>query len=538
MRYWMLIFSFTMLSGCQPDLEDVQKAVSGGDTESLLGFLRHENKALHVPSLLGILAKAPKETQENALREVLTKSTEDGLIDAALGIWPTSPAVQSTFWATEAVVGFDIQRASRHIAVMSKTDSGRWSQLVTDQIPLISERFEKEPGQGAAFLNALLKTELSAESRAKVVLKATDFEKAAFAASDLSPQTVRTFLARVSNFQDDLQKAQPNHPLAGCLVVHSIADQITLLTHASLTSTDILDGLVPDATTGSCGDTGMIIKAAAAARLREVGLGENIGQRKLVSAARFCCWDSMWKECDPLDRPKAQCTENVERGDGWRLMKPAEYEYEPNQGPEQDADRLVSVANLLLLMRKLGISADPDLEPRLRRQAAAERAAIPDQKKVADLESGLKTQKEERKNYLYLGGYIVADHGSNTYEFAFLHAIPSCMGFSCPSPPNIVAGKHALLTTTETSFTTKGRFSIWASRSGTTEIKTTDGFNETWNKYIEVSKETVTDLDREITDGQKELSTLKAAMAKTGKGMETERRLLGKAVAQRFTEIK
>jgi hypothetical protein len=180
-------------------------------------------------------------------------------------------------------------------------------------------------------------------------------------------------------------------------------------------------------------------------------------------------------------------------------------------------------------VRKLGGVSDLDLEARLRRQARAERGATPDLRKVADLEASLKTQMEERGDYLYLGGYIVADHGDNLYEFAYLHAVPSCASFSCPTPPNVVVGKHALVTTTETSFTTKGRFSIWARKSGTTEITTTSGFRETWNTFTEVSKETVKDLDKAIADGQIEVAALKATTGKSERSLDAERRLIGKA---------
>ncbi len=58
---------------------------------------------------------------------------------------------------------------------------------------------------------------------------------------------------------------------------------------------------------------------------------------------------------------------------------------------------------------------------------------------------------------------------------------------------------HALLITTETKFTTKGRFSIDVVKAGTREVRVKEemgGFDQTWNVYREVKQEEIQEVNK------------------------------------------
>ena len=72
------------------------------------------------------------------------------------------------------------------------------------------------------------------------------------------------------------------------------------------------------------------------------------------------------------------------------------------------------------------------------------------------------------RGYFRLRGYIVASHGSGIYEIA-----------------RSGRRKHAILKTSLTSYSTKGRFALWAQKTGTRTIDTVNGFTQEWNVFKE-----------------------------------------------------
>ncbi len=171
-----------------------------------------------------------------------------------------------------------------------------------------------------------------------------------------------------------------------------------------------------------------------------------------------------------------------------------------------------------------------DLAKSLRAQGERQSSGSKTVTDLGQLRQDVDNLKKQRSGYLFLKGYIVANVGDNTYEMATVSAVPSCMSFSCPTPPNLRVGKHSILKTTDTAFTTKGLFSLWAEKSGEQDIKTTDGFTETWSVFTEVDKSVPKGIEADIETKQKELSALSKDSATTIKKMETDRRQLGLAV--------
>jgi hypothetical protein len=75
-----------------------------------------------------------------------------------------------------------------------------------------------------------------------------------------------------------------------------------------------------------------------------------------------------------------------------------------------------------------------------------------------------------------IGGFIVARHDKGLYEAARLS---DTMWGWMPS------GRHFLLKTSLTEYSTKGRFNLWVRLDGVREITTTGGFQQTWDVYEE-----------------------------------------------------
>jgi hypothetical protein len=72
------------------------------------------------------------------------------------------------------------------------------------------------------------------------------------------------------------------------------------------------------------------------------------------------------------------------------------------------------------------------------------------------------------RGYVRLRGYIVAQHEEGVYEiFRYGQRL------------------HALLRTNQTSFSTKGNFSLWVRKVDTISVDTKDGFKQDWDVFRE-----------------------------------------------------
>jgi hypothetical protein len=89
-------------------------------------------------------------------------------------------------------------------------------------------------------------------------------------------------------------------------------------------------------------------------------------------------------------------------------------------------------------------------------------------------------------------------------------------------------GKHALVRMTSKEFTSKGTTWILARKVGEKEIKTTDGFMETWNIYEDADAEAKS-LDTEIREKTR-FSGLLRKEQQALSSLDKDRKAVGEAV--------
>lgn len=118
-------------------------------------------------------------------------------------------------------------------------------------------------------------------------------------------------------------------------------------------------------------------------------------------------------------------------------------------------------------------------------QAAAEAIASL-QGEEQSAQDALHDLRENRREFRYLTGYMVAQPEANVYEV-------------------IVEGRRAVLKTVMTGFRTQGYFEIWVTNQGTEEIRTTSGFIQTWPVFIEAERSAVKDIDDQIAQRNTDL---------------------------------
>ncbi|MEB2296491.1 MAG: hypothetical protein OZ930_08220 [Ignavibacteria bacterium] len=131
--------------------------------------------------------------------------------------------------------------------------------------------------------------------------------------------------------------------------------------------------------------------------------------------------------------------------------------------------------------------------------------------KISELENSISRLEEEKDelDYFWLSGYIVAivseRVSGNTYEIA------------------TGSRYRSLLTTFETSYNTKGYFSIRARKTGVKKVRVKEefgGFEQEWNVYEEVIEHEVAMYDERVSSirqKKKELSSLNREIAPTTK---------------------
>lgn len=203
-----------------------------------------------------------------------------------------------------------------------------------------------------------------------------------------------------------------------------------------------------------------------------------------IAPAEFCC---AYPRSDTCSTPESheECRSN---GHKWIVRRPAHF---APKAPDllryeeaiSKATPLVQNAVLAAQLRSLAV------------KTKATAAAV--QKDAADADARL-ALLTEREQYFSVAGYMIKDHKNNLYEFAFITVVPACLGSVCDAPPTMAAGRHALLTATRTAFHSQGRFSIWVKEVPRERIETINGFQESWEHFIEVSPDVARSLDERI----------------------------------------
>jgi hypothetical protein len=258
-------------------------------------------------------------------------------------------------------------------------------------------------------------------------------------------------------------------------------------------------------------------------RLRELDVGTTVGKRIEVSPAKYRCgtFDSGgFIEWEP-EVTKSECTGGQYR---WKEVEPARYDYFPGHTPADD-DRLLKDA-AEVLGRLADVVQKPDVQAvRARVLAVAEKVdqlsfLTGEAKKTEARLAELKTKRKEISEFQAV---VVASHGDGLYEVQ-----PFVTEIYYGRPSRKPYGKHALVRMTSKEFTSKGTTWILARKVGEKEIKTTDGFMETWNIYEDADAEAKS-LDTEIREKTR-FSGLLRKEQQALSSLDKDRKAVGEAV--------
>lgn len=99
---------------------------------------------------------------------------------------------------------------------------------------------------------------------------------------------------------------------------------------------------------------------------------------------------------------------------------------------------------------------------------------IKDEQATTDIKYYKERIQESESQASLISGYMVAQLNYGEYEVQ-------------------INGRRAILYTKETEFSSQGRFSIYAKKTGEIPIETSNGFIQQWSVYSEISKEEVND---------------------------------------------
>ncbi|MCC6334325.1 MAG: AgmX/PglI C-terminal domain-containing protein [Myxococcales bacterium] len=513
-----------VVSGCKPTNKDVAKAEAAKDVAELVRLLHHEERSVHAPALASLVRLGgPEATRE--LAQAMQGASDPQVIDAALGEWPAHAWVLDVVWGEITKASTDPQAAERILKVLAAKDPAALGTFVSGHIDTLKQNLRDEPARRSALL--ALTDDPLVPVEAATILAGERFIAAGAALKGKPLTEVLQQLDAAVAIQGRLTKSAGVTGDHACIVASALTALLPAVADATeRTEVDARLGAIGSAV---CDRDRERVGTAVLDALKSLRLGYEPGRKVEVTPAKYCC--IYFGECDSVLRTPEQCAQSNDPNGRWAQVKPAEYAPDPAFGPKEDADQLLRAADLLVLLGHVTRrNVHEDLAKSLSAQADLQRSGSKTVTDLGQLRQAVDDLKKERSRYLYLKGYIVADVGDNTYEMATVSAVPSCMSFSCPTPPNLRVGKHSILKTTETSFTTKGLFSLWAEKSGEQDIKTKDGFTETWAVFTEVDKSVPKGIESDIEAKQKELSTLTKNSAATIKKMETDRRQLGLAV--------
>jgi hypothetical protein len=263
--------------------------------------------------------------------------------------------------------------------------------------------------------------------------------------------------------------------------------------------------------------------------LRDLNVGVTVGKRIEVEPPTYRCARvdpdgefDIWKG----DVPKNEC-----RGRDlgsyvlqWRQVRPAKYDYAQGHTPIDDTRLLKDAGEVL--GRLSDVVRKPDVQAvKARVLAVAEKvgsfAVVVDA--TTSTESRLAELKTKRKDIKDFHAFIVASHGDGLYEIQPFDWVIN-YGGSSQRP----YGTHALLRMTSKEFTSKGATWVSARKVGEKEIKTTDGFTQTWPVYEDAEGEAKA-LDKDIKEESRGLAMLRKEAKKYG-ALDKDRKVVGAAI--------
>jgi hypothetical protein len=264
-------------------------------------------------------------------------------------------------------------------------------------------------------------------------------------------------------------------------------------------------------------------------RLRELDVGTTVGKRVEVEPPTYRCARvgpdgdfDIWKG----EVPKNEC-----RGRDlgsyvlqWRQIRPAKYDYAQGHTPIDDARLLKDAGELLGQLSD--VVRKPDIQAiKARVLGVAEK--VGDFAVVVDATTGTESRlaelKTKRKDIGNFQAFIVASHGDGLYEIQ-----PFVTEIYYGRPSHKPYGTHALLRMTSKEFTSKGATWLSARKVGEKEIKTTDGFTQTWPVYEDAEGEAKA-LDKDIKEQSQGLAMFRKEAKKYG-ALDSDRKAVGEAI--------
>lgn len=442
----------------------------------------------------------------------------------AVGEWPGRPVVLAVAWKTLVRPEVGDEYSGRVLSRFAARDAAAFESFVREQAPLLTKTFEAAPGRGAEVASRLKAMLAPGPTAAKLALLELELKKSDIANGTGTPgEKATAIIAVTAEAQLEAAKASGENP---CLVAGAFVDHMPQLVAEALSP--FTEGALALRVKLICPEARVKVVGAVLDQLRAINLEPGGPKRVVTKAARRCCWDSMWSECNQW-KSLEECDES-----DIKQIAPPEYGYEDPEAPARDLVKLRRVADALTVLSLVSERGEArELQDRVTKFIADFDSVKGSTEALARGEEELKELRRDRDKYFYLRAYMVSAEGDNVYEIALLQAVPSCRGMFCSSPPIIMpSGTHAVLRTTETRFTSKGQFGLWVKSGEKVSITTTSGFTEQWNSYIEASEWEAKGLDAQISEKRKELAALKKAAPAEASRLEKERRALVPALVR------
>lgn len=474
---------------CTPTADDIAKAKAAKDVERLKQIFAAHVPGLDAPALSALLSCGGQADWEPLLVAGTQPGGDAAVVDAALTAWPEKPEVLDVIWATTKT---DPIQLAHVLEVARGRDANALAAFLESSAPKLKTEFA-DAALASRTLDSVIMAGLGGKATPAIRLAAHQARRRAVAVdqSETNAHRVNHIITSASLLQTDA--AMP------CAVAYELLFQIGIV--EAIESAGQAAALLSWSAPLVCAEKRDEVVRAYLSGLDALAPRGDPFARTITEPAQGYCPDGPFS--------KSMC------GDGWAETKPALSQFVDEKAPQEDAARLRRAGTRLRVAAEVGARKDLDtLAERAFGLAGAEEGARRLFEDVEEKVDALAAALDNRKDFTLLRGFIVASHDTRLFEVA-------------------VAGrsKHALLRTSDTVFTTRGSFRLWATKTGSETIKTVNGFSEEWDTYTEIVSDRPKELDAEIAQARAELKTAKAALAAATKKMASERAGLAKALA-------
>lgn len=420
-----LLAGCAALAGCSPTVGDVVRARASGDVQALTKYLRARDPAVQASALDAIIDVGDDAVRRQIADELFAPSGDPTLAVRLARAWPRRPVILPVLWAAMTSSGASQERNALLARAASDGDRQGFGKFVADRVAARAGDLFAQPRRGSVLLGQLGDGLLERDPARVALSAALELEVESLFRGDATPEGATAFRDRTRTLAAALLVVTQTRDPADCLVVRAILPSFG--------------------------------RVAAALGPRSSGI-------------TFSC---------PMQVPAI------------RLAASASLT-STKQGDHGSAAPLLEAADVLALTQALGAGDDEArrLERELRGGAKAYEAEASARERMARASSRLAAALERQGDYRPIEGFIVARLEGSVYECATLRLVPSCAGLTCPTPPFVVpTGEHYLLETTQSEFTSKGRFTVLARNAGTRKVAGVDGFSRNVDVYEEIPRE-------------------------------------------------